>query len=344
MVGASALGLPFLYTQLGSGSWTGRPLSRARTPLKLDFTPQEAGVLSVLQQQSRGVYLLGGAVLAKCAGNELPFLNLLVDSKNFTQIKNDLFRFGVSPISTPELPSSFIRFVYADQAYSVMNMELDPFLKQNTLGQQLKLLPLAHNFLVFSASESWVLDPYEALQAPGGQSGALRMKLVQEPKSKIMALELCLAMAFDNSLLGLQFPLKHGAFEKRALSATVEESREAAVIVHQMLSYFPDLLELRGLDITRKYLLSPLCATAASNGPGIDLRKVDASLRTLDRRGETITSAHLVEAINDQFCRTGRISVFGTGIPDYMAANQMPVRRTDLLAQALQDPPATAQG
>ncbi len=344
IVGASALGLPFLSSHLGSASWKAKPLSRARTPLKLGFSPAEAGVLGVLERHAPSAYLLGGGVLAKAAGADLPYLNLLVNSREFDQVKNELFAFGVKPISTPELPASYIRFEYSGQAYSVMNMELDAYLKQNALGQTIQLLPLAHNFLVFSSAERWVLDPYEAFKGTAAEQGGYRMKLAHEPDSRIMGLEVALAIAFDQVLLGLQPPARHAAFEKRLLGVRIEEAKEASVIVHHLLNYFPDLMELHGLEVTRKYLVSPLFLSAAAVGPGIDLRKVDASLRAVSRSGKEVTSAHLVSAINQQFCKTAKVSLFGTGIPDYMAANKMPVRRKDLLAQVLSDPKPVVEG
>jgi hypothetical protein len=338
MVGASALGLPFLYSQLGSSGWKAKPLNQSRTPLDLKFSRDEQGVLAVLRQASKGVYLMGGGVMAKVIGADLPYLNLVVESDQFTKIKDGLFKFGVEPISTPELPGNFIRFVYRDKAYSVINVELDAYLKQNVLGQTVSLVPLAHNFLAYSVSESWVLDPYEALGPNPAKSNDLRMKVVHEPDSPVMGLELCLAVSFESALLGLPEPTGHRRFEKRLLAEKPANERISAAIVHQVLTYFPDLMEMNGPDYTRKYLLSPLCTVAASQSAGVDLRKVDRTLKAIRSKGDELTSAHLVAAMNQQFCRTGKVSLFGTGIPDYMAANKMPVRRKDLLAQALSDP------
>jgi hypothetical protein len=336
MVGASALGLPFMYSQLGSASGKAGPgaaLSHTRLPWRLHFSSDEAALFSLLQSQSEGVYLVGGGVLGKTSGHDLPYLNLLVDSRNFGAIKQDLFRFGVVPVSTPELPSYFIRFVHEGRAYSALNMELAPFLAQNVLGPKLRLLPLAHNFLVFSTDESWVIDPHGALAGPAEGTVLGRIKLLREPESAVVGLEICLAVAFDTALLGLKPPARHASFEQAVLGCTATQEGDALLVFHQVVSYLPDLMEVRGLDFTRKYLVSPLCVSAAAAGPGINLRNVDASLQALHRRGQEVASAHLFAAINKEFGPRGQVT--GTGLPDFLAAKQMPVRRKDLLARLL---------
>jgi hypothetical protein len=75
MVGASALGLPFMYSQFKPNAWKAgaRPvLNGQRTPLCLAFSADEQGLLSVLRQRSKAVCLVGGGVLAKAGSRELP--------------------------------------------------------------------------------------------------------------------------------------------------------------------------------------------------------------------------------------------------------------------------------
>ena len=338
MVGASALGLPFMHSQFKPASasdasetaWVGK-----RIPLELRFSPEETGVISVLRRRSEGVYMVGGGILGRTTGRASPYLNLVVESTSFGALKDDMFSFGVTPISTPELPSHFIKFVYGGKPFTVLNMEWEGFLGQNALGQKLRLLPLAHNFLGYSVDEAWVVDPYSALECRAAKSNRHRIKLLQEPETAVAGLELCLAVAFDTALLDLEPPVGHSRFEKRVLDSTVEKEKEATTVFHQVLSFFPDLMELRGFDFTRRYLVSPLSLSAATAGPGIDLRKVEASLQRLSKRGAEVSSVQLLAAINDEFCQLAKVPGLGVGFPDYMAAKKLPIRRGDLVADVL---------
>ena len=327
-----------MYSQIGRTGKTrrGPVANRQRKACRLPLAPQEEAVISVLQRRSKGVYLLGGGVAAKAAGTDFPYLNLLVESSAFNKTKNDLFEFGVTPVSTPELPGHFIRFVHAGKSYSALNLELEPFVKQNVLGQQLNLLPLAHNFLVYSVNDAWVLDPYGALESKAGRQDRYRIKVVETPRTPLAGLEVCLAVVFDSSLLGLESPRGHAAFERRVLGSKVQDEKEATQVFHQVVSYFPDLMEARGWEVTRKYLVSPLCLSAAAAGPGIDLRKADAALAGLVRRGQDISSAHLVSAINAQFTQPGAMPGVGSGLADYMASRKLSMRRKDLLAEVIE--------
>ena len=198
LVGASALGLPFMSSELGStrGRTGATPSDEQRRPWRLPFSLDESEVFSGLSEHAKGVYLVGGGVLAKAAGRALPYLNLVVDSDHFAALKQELFHYGVAPVSTPDLPSEFIRFVHQGKAYSALNLGLEAYLKSNVFGQKLRLLPLAHNYLVCSPTEAWVIDPHGAL-ADSPESG--RIQFITQPESAIVGLELCLAVAFDTT-------------------------------------------------------------------------------------------------------------------------------------------------
>jgi hypothetical protein len=342
IVGASALGLPFVSSQFKPSRWksAGAPVwDGERTLMSLALTPAEQEVLSVLRKRSGEVCLVGGGVLAKAAGEELSYINLLADSKEFTALKKDLFAFGVQPISTPETPSTFIKFLHGGKPYTVMNMDLEDFVDSNRLDKQLRLLPLAHNFLVYFTGKQTVLDPYDALGSRGRET-QFRMKRLQDPANAVAGLELCLAVAFDSVLLGLEAPVGHAAFERRLLAQQVRDAKQATVLFHEVLSFFPDLVELRGWDFTRKYLASPLCVSAAAKGPGIDLLNVERSLGELSQKTE-ISSKDLLLAINGQFRNKGEASGVGLGLPDYFATNKLPIRRSDLMAEVVRSTTAT---
>lgn len=341
MVGASALGLPFMHSQFKPAARKAGSAPAAngrRTPLRLAFSRDEQGVIAVLRRRANAVCLVGGGVLAKAGGRDLPYVNLLTDSAEFGALKRDLHAFGVRPISTPDLPSNFIKFEYGEQPYSVLNMKLADFLKQNVLGTRLALLPLAHNFLVYSATEEWVMDPYGALESKDRRD-RFRIKRLQDPASPIGGLELCLAVAFDMKLLGLEAPSGHAAFEKRVLAAPIGGEKEATAVFHQTLSFFPDLVELSGWEFTRRYVTSPLCVAAAAAAPRIDLRRVDAALQQAGKRGIEVTSSHLMIAINQEIQSLQKTLGLGVGLPDYMAAKKLPIRRGDLMNEVLRGSP-----
>ncbi len=338
LVGASALGLPFVYSKIGSGAGKNKPaptINRNREPLALRFSTDEAAVIDVLNRRSKTVCLLGGGVLAKAAGTELPYLNLLTDCAQFRRLKTELFEFGVTPVSTAEMPSHFIRFVYQGKPYGVLNMNPLEYERHNVLGRRLELLPVAHNFLVYSAGEQTVVDPYGALKSRGMQSPGFRGKIVELPRSVVAGLETCLAVAFDNTLLGIESPVRHEDFEREVLSASAGDEPEATAVFHRMLSYFPDLVELKGWECTRKYLLSPLCVSAGVAGPKLDLQRVEAVTRAAAGAGKEISGAHLLAAFNDELKRAAETPALLDGLPDYLAARKMPFRRKDLLEEVL---------
>jgi len=340
LVGASALGLPFVYGHLGSAGGkrrAGPAPNRQPQPLTLKFSPDEAALLAVLSRRAKSVNLLGGAVLAKAAGAELPYVNLLVDSAQFAQVKRDLFAFGVSPVATVEMPSCFIRFMYRGQPYSVLNLDREEFACQNVLGQQLELMPLAHNFLVYSIGEQRVLDPYGALQSRTARPDGFRSRLVEPPRSCVAGLEVCLAVAFDQALLGIAAPAGHEDFERQVLGAGAGQEPQAGAVFQRVVDYFPDLVELRGWDFARRYLVSPLCLSAAGAGPGVDLRRVEAAIRAVPGPATELSGAHLLAALHQEMCRVEKTPALAGGLADYLAARKLPLRRKDLLAEMLGD-------
>lgn len=335
VVGASALAIPFTLSQLGPGLSTRNPVASGRKDrqrLRLALSAEEAQVASVLQDHAEGVYLLGGGVLSRAAGHQPPYLNFLVEGHSFPAAKQALFRQGVRPISTAELPEFYARFAFGEQMYSVINMDLPCFLEKNALSKTAGLIPFAHNFLVYSTREQWVLDPFGGLETP--RRPAPEMKIIQAPKSPAVGLEHCLAATFDSTSLGFALPADYTALEERVLNSTASPA-EAPRVVEQVINYFPDLVELRGLEATRKYLLSPLCRSAASASAGVDLRRVDGALAVLRAQGTEISGVQLLAAINREFRRREKVQGLGVGYTDYMMVSGFPIRRTDLMVEAL---------
>jgi hypothetical protein len=326
LVGASALAAPFLVKQIAvRSSKTPLTASRARKPLEIAATADEQKVLAVLQSQSKGVYLLGGCVVGKMQQRDLPFINLLVTSQNFDRIKTDLFTLGVVPVSTPELPASVIRFAYAGKPYSVVNLPLETYLKQNTLSSEYSLIPFAHNFLVYSFTDKWVIDPYNAL---AGKEH--RIQLLRDPASPVAALTCALAGTFDIALLGLKESAKFTRMTDKCLAKTVNGD-DAALVMEQVINYVPDVLETSGFQAMQKFLISPLCLAAGRDGAGVDLKRVNAALVAAKRKGLMIDGARFIGALNKEFLRKENLDGLGFGVSDYMASKGFMLRRTDLL-------------
>jgi hypothetical protein len=305
-----------------------------RQPLKLAWSEEAAEVLAVLGAHAKGVYLLGGPVICQLQKGEAPYLNFLVESDDFTRIKNELFRLGVEPVSTPDLPGTVIRFGYGKQAYSVVNMPLETYLKENVLTSNLGLIPFAHNFLVYSCKEQWVMDPFEALDSKTAFGRSYSIKVIHEPPTPLAGLEYGMAAAFDVAVLGFKESSECSALVRRSLAQTATPE-QAPLVMQQVINYFPDVLEIRGLDFTRKLLVSPLCVSAARESAGIDLTRVASALQASKQRGSQITGARFMGALNREFLRKEKQIGLGMGVSDYMMAQGFLVRRLDLVGEAL---------
>jgi hypothetical protein len=330
LVGATALAAPFLVKQVAVRSSKAAPTAnRARKPQELVATADEQKVIDVLQANSKGVYLLGGCVVGKLQGRALPFVNLLVTSQNFDAIKQNLFAAGVQPVSTPELPPSVIRFSYAGTPYSVVNLSLNDYLKQNTLTSELSLIPFAHNFLVYSFTDKWVIDPYDALKG-----NDYKIQLLQEPATAVSALTCSLAGTFDMALLGLKESAKFSRMMDKCLNKTVS-AKDAPLVMEQVINYVPDVLETCGFQSMQKFLLAPLSVAAGKDGAGVDLKRVNAALVTAKRKGLMIDGARFLGALNKEFLRKENLDGLGLGLSDYMAAQGFMLRRTDLLMASM---------
>jgi hypothetical protein len=115
--------------------------------------------------------------------------------------------------------------------------------------------------------------------------------------------------------------------------------KQATAVFHQTLSFFPDLVELKGWEFTRRFVMSPLCVAAAAAASRIDLKRVDTSLRQISQRGVKVSSSHLMLAINREIQNLEKTPGFGIGLPDYMAARKLPIRRSDLMNEVLRGNP-----
>lgn len=335
ILGASALSMPFVLTQLGSLRAKGGPAvsSRAKTPLRLKLPAATEEVLGVLKGRSDDLYLLGGSVLATRHGVDVPYVNLLAETDDFQSHKRALYKFGVSPISTPDLPGNFIRFVHNDRGYNVLNLDLGSYSQLNLAGQDNGLILFAHNFLVYSVNGRWVMDPHGALQPRADGKTTPMLKAIQRPKSVVQGFEHCLAGAFDCNFLKLEVSPEFAEMESELLGSAVT-GEEASKVMRQVLDYMPDVIEVCGMDTATKLLRSTLCRSAGDSAAGIDFGGVVDSLR--QRRFEAGTGGtEFVTAVDTALRQKGKGSGTAFGLTEYMFANGIPIRRTELVVDAM---------
>lgn len=334
LVGASALGAPFLVKQLGGSRIVLPSADRSRRSLDLELTVDEQRVVDVLRAHSKGVYLLGGCVVGKLQGRALPYVNLMVESDDFIQIKRELFELGVDPVSTPELPGSIIRFGFRETPYSVVNLTLKEYLATSLSGEGGSVVPFAHNYLVYACHGKWVMDPFGAFAGKSIPRKNHRIQLLAKPESAVAGLTCALAATFDVALLGLKESAPCGRVTRRSLEQSVS-GIESDLVMEQVVNYVPDVLEACGFDTMQRFLTAPLCVAAARESAGVDLQQVGAALDAARESGVPVDGIRFMGALNDVFLKKKELDGLGFGLSDYMASKGFMVRRVDLLMAAI---------
>ncbi len=336
LLGASAFSLPFILHKqgLGTAKQTAGLSIGDRVPLKLSLPKDLQEITSVLGMRSKGVYLLGGSVIAAAAGVEAPCLNLLIDTKKFTELKKELFQAGVNPVGTSDLPGNFIRFTYKDKAYNVLNMSFDTYSKLSLSGGQTGLILFAHNFLIHSVEGAWALDPYGALKSRSADGKSFLIKPLEQPKTLVSGFEHCLAATFDCAQLGMKPSPEYSQIENRLFSSTPGES-DSHEITSLVLDYTSDVIEVGGFERASAVLLSPLCAGAFRNAAEIDIKRVDSSLRQMQRQGGEISGREFMSAVNSEFLKKTQGKGAAQGLTEYLVAARNPFRRVEVLTDAL---------
>jgi len=336
LLGASALSLPFILGETGLG-WGGahNRLIANKIPRRLKLPPDVKTILAQLGKKSKEVHLLGGPIIAAVAGLELPYVNLLMDTPHFTAVKQSLFEFGVTPISTPALPGNFARFLYQDRSYNVVNMAFDDYAMQSLNGQQNELILFAHSFLIYNVKDGWMLDPYDALQAKSADGKSYVLKPVNQPKSLLQGFDQYLAATFDVALLGLKPSPAYQQIEQRVFDAspTMADSR---AIMGKLLDYAPDVLEVAGLDNLGRMLAAPVCLAAAQNDAGIDLLKIRTKLQRLQQQGEPISGREFMSLVDEALKAKSSGKGCAGGLPEYLATSRNSFRRIRILQQVVE--------
>lgn len=291
---------------------------------------EERKLVSMLLNQSRHCSQFGGPVVSRLSGSMPPWANLLVDIPNFSKLKTELFRFGVTPVSTPQFPSSFIKFHYGDQVYNLMNCGVEEFCQINRLKSRANLVPFAHNFVLYDLRRKELYDPYGALAAPRPK-GQPEMVLLSRPRNLPDAFDCLLTARFDAKFLGLSLSDQVLDFEKYVLN---EECPEVDLprIVERVVNYLPDVIE--SLDATQSaaMALSPLVTSSMKRALGVDISKVWSRV---SRSSEEDSGALFVALVKEGMGTARSAAGFEDELCLYLAKNGFAMRRTDLVMESL---------
>ncbi len=300
-----------------------------KIPLKISLTSAETKLLRVVGRHSSSSHMFGGPVLSRARGSHPSWVNLLVDSKDFSRMKRKLFEFGVTPLSTPEMPSSFAKFVYEEQVYNVMNSTPDEFCQLNRLQARVQLVPFAHNFLLCDLQRGLAIDPCGALDSQSS-SGTPEIVLVAKPRTLGESFDCVLSGRFEAKLLGLSPSQALRDFEQFVLNDSSSKS-EVPRIAERVVNYIPDAIEVLGMEETKELVLCPMIRNAIKSGINVELDRVWSKLEKSKEDHPAMFIALLKEAMGVSASATG----FEDDLTLYLAKNGYNMRRMDLAADAV---------
>lgn len=298
--------------------------------MELELTPPERELADVIGAASPSLYLFGGPVLARVEERATSWMNLLLDCRDFSRLKRKLFDFGVEPISTPEMPGSFIKFSFQDRIYNVMNCGIDHFCQLNRIQAKVQLVPFAHNFLIYDCNRRELADPCGALNARGnGKEREIR--LVSRPRSVVEGFDCVLSARFESHLLGFQPSEELRDFDSFILRADCP-TEDIPKIVERTINYIPDAIEILGERKAAPVALSPLVKQALHSGLRIEIENVWSGLKK-EAAGDR--PAAFIGLVKEEM-GLGRGTVgFEDDLTLYLARNGYALRRSDLAAQAM---------
>jgi len=338
LLGASALSVPFILGErsLGLGRNNIRPTgAKNKIPMALKLPKDVTDVTGLLGGSSKGVYLLGGTAIAAAAKVESQYVNILIDTEKLSDLKKSLFEFGVSPVSTADLPANFLRFVYQDKAYNVLNMNFDTYLQLSMAGQENGLILFSHNFALFSVKDKFMLDPYDALGSKTSDGKSFLIKPLQQPKRLVQGYEHCLAATFDRALLGLKPSREYSQLEERVFESTPGAS-DSKDIFSRALDYTPDVLEVAGFDAAARLLTAPVAVKAAKTAAEIDFIRVEKELRALRDKNSSVTGSDFMVSVHSELKKKPNGKGAAQGLPEYIMNNKDQFRRVDVLLDAME--------
>jgi len=301
-----------------------------KTRLALELTASEAELAKVFRTASRTLYLFGGPVLARAQSQDTPWMNFLVDCRDFRRLKQRLFEFGVEPVSTPEMPGSFIKFIYGDKVCNVMNCDIDEFCQLNRLNARVQLVPFAHNFLIYDCKRRQLTDPFDSLnvRSSGGRPG---IKLVARPRTLVEGFDCVLSGRFEAGLFGFEPSEELRDFDAFILNSSCP-SEDVPKIVERVVNYLPDALEKLGHEKAAEIALSPLVREVLKTGLRVGIEEVWSDLL---REEPGDRAAEFIALLKDGMGAGRGATGFQDDLTMYMAQHGYALRRSDLAAQVV---------
>lgn len=335
LLGASALSMPFILSEhgLGKSRRNNRISATNKIPLRLKLPKDVSEITAQLGASSRRIYLLGGTAAAAAAGVNSPYYNLLINTPKFAELKNSLFKFGVTPVSTADLPANFARFMFQDKAYNVLNLGFDTYTQLSVAGQESGLILYAHNFLMYNVKDCFMLDPYDAMKSKSADGKAFLLKPLQQPRTLLHGFEHCLAATFDCSLLGLRPSPEYNQIEERVFNSNPPQE-ESKQITSKLLDYMSDVLEVGGMQAASHLLLSPVCIAAGKNAAQIDFAKIEAGMKRLQNQGTEVAGRDFMSLVHAELKK--KASGKAPGLPEYLAMTGNDFRRIEVLMDAME--------
>ncbi|HAB17771.1 MAG TPA: hypothetical protein PLX89_06375 [Verrucomicrobiota bacterium] len=318
------------------GAWAAPTLPEAlvysRSPkrrIAVNFGESAQRLIAFLQDRARGCYLHGAPVMSRLCGSTPAWINLGGAFHSFSELKRELFSFGVIPISTPELPSSMIKFRLDDLVVNLLDADLDTFCQSAYFGAKERKLAFAHSFLVWNPSTGELHDPYDA--APHGE--ALEpFRLIGRPASLADAFDWVLAGRFESHFLKLHLSPEFSVLEAETLAAAPPLAL-GRLVVERIVNYFPEVVDQLGLDVARRYATSSIVGQATREALGVDFANVFerfAQARTPRPRFKT-SGVEFIATLHHALGVSGEEALLDGEICRFMVRNNFTFRRPEWL-------------
>lgn len=240
--------------------------------IALGLESAERELLALLGRHTEACHLHGAPVMARLCGASPAWFNVLGTFGDFTSLKRELFAAGVTPISTPDLPSSMIKFRFGERIFNLVNAGVESFCQSTYFAARERKLAFSHSFIVWNPATGELHDPLDAVPASGKPRP---FQFVGRPGSLADGFDWVLAGRFEAHHLGMPLSDEFMGFEERTLAGEAPPAL-GRFIAERVVNYFPEVVDLLGMDVAGRFANSPLVGAAVRDGLGIDFARVFA--------------------------------------------------------------------
>lgn len=307
--------------------------SAPKRKLNISLEDSDQAVVEFIRSHGARVSLYGGPVFATKHGRRSQWINLISDGADFRKLKRELFSFGVQPISTLELRSTFIKFVYNDKLFNLISGDPDEVCQTNYMISKVNSLPFAHNFLIYDTQSTELYDPYEAIDPDSTEP---EIKVVIRPRTLAEGFDMVLASSFESSLLGLKKPSKLNGFQTRILETPCSRS-QAKYISERILNYYPDIVDVVGEAFGDAIGSSKLVNDALKISLGLEFDKAQKEFARRRNESELGPDAgkKFMETVHRQMASQSENGVNHRQVFQFMLQNDFAVRRADWMGEGM---------